>query len=80
MEIGTLTRDSDVSRAKLLCKEQVSDTLANEFHQKAENLMAAIEAGTAVKSCWPLFTVRQYLSPVVPWYFFILLQCRIFIF
>jgi len=46
-KLALLTRDSDVSRAKLLCKELVSDTLANEFHQKAENLMAAIEAGTA---------------------------------
>lgn len=46
-KLALLTKDSDVNRTKLLCKELVSDTLANDFHQKAENLMAAIEAGTA---------------------------------
>jgi hypothetical protein len=42
-----LTKGSDVNRAKLLCNELVSDTLAKDYHQKAENLIAAIEAGTA---------------------------------
>jgi tetratricopeptide (TPR) repeat protein len=46
-KLALLTKNSDINRAKLLCNELVSDTLAKDFHQKAENLIAAIEAGSA---------------------------------
>lgn len=46
-KLALLIKGADVKRAKILCNEIVSDTLAKEFHQKAENLIAAIEAGAA---------------------------------
>jgi hypothetical protein len=46
-KLALLIKGTDVNRAKILCNEIASDTLAKEFHQKAENLVAAIEAGSA---------------------------------
>jgi tetratricopeptide (TPR) repeat protein len=46
-KLALLNKNSDINRAKLLCNELVSDTLAKDFHQKAENLIAALEAGSA---------------------------------
>jgi hypothetical protein len=46
-KLALLIKGTDINRAKILCNELVSDTLAKEFHQKAENLIAAIEAGSA---------------------------------
>jgi hypothetical protein len=46
-KLALLVKGTDMNRAKILCNEIVSDTLAKEFHQKAENLIATIEAGVA---------------------------------
>ncbi len=46
-KLALLIKGTDINRAKILCNEIISDTLAKEFHQKAENLVAAIGAGSA---------------------------------
>ena len=42
-KIALLNKSTDVDRTKAICKELVSDTLASEFHQNAENLLVKLE-------------------------------------
>jgi len=41
-----LLNKGDAAVASAYCKELLADTLASQYHQKAENLLAAVEAGS----------------------------------
>jgi hypothetical protein len=42
--LALLTKENDVNTATRLCREIIADTLAAAFHQRAENLLAAVSA------------------------------------
>jgi tetratricopeptide (TPR) repeat protein len=41
-----LLNSGNAAAASAYCKELLADTLASQYHQKAENLLAAVEAGS----------------------------------
>lgn len=46
-KIALLSSSKNSEKAKQLCKEIIADTAANEYHQKAENLLITFEMKTA---------------------------------
>ena len=46
-KMALLNTSADSEKSKKLCQEIIADTTANEYHQKAENLLAVLKIGSA---------------------------------